>query len=49
MICQKLNKSLKLVVYQEVEASCPLFIHSNSNLLCHQFLYSDLQSNVNYF
>ena len=31
-----------------MEASCPLFIHSNSNLLYHQFLYSELQSNVNY-
>lgn len=26
----KLKKTLKLVVHQEAEASCPLFIHSNS-------------------
>lgn len=36
----KINKVLKLVVYQEGEAGC-LFINSDSNLLCHQFLYSN--------
>lgn len=37
------------MVYQEEEAGCLLFIHSDPKLLCPQFLYPKLQTNVNYF